>query len=33
MLFKEELKEEKKATKKNTKILKEENDLQKEKIL
>ena len=32
-LFKEELKEEKKATKTNTKILKEENDLQKEKIL
>ena len=32
-LFKEELKEEKKATKINTKILKEENDLQKEKIL
>ena len=32
-LFKEELKEEKKATKENTKILKEENELQKEKIL
>ena len=32
-LFKEELKEEKNATKKNTKILKEENDLQKEKII
>ena len=32
-LFKQELKEEKKATKTNTKILKEENDLQKEKIL
>jgi hypothetical protein len=32
-LFKDELKEEKKATKTNTKILKEENDLQKEKIL
>ena len=32
-LFKAELKEEKKATKTNTKILKEENELQKEKIL
>ena len=32
-LFKAELKEEKKATKINTKILKEENELQKEKIL
>ena len=32
-LFKQELKEEKKATNTNTKILKEENNLQKEKIL
>ena len=33
VLFKEELKEEKKATRTNTKILREENELQKEKIL